>query len=138
MLRRRLVVLLLAGAVVAAPAIAEDDPIDVQLGTCLDSPEGMTTQGMVECIGTAYDAWDGALNEAYRSLMASLSPEEAELLRAAQREWIRFRDAESNFLGSLLTVDRGTMMRITVNDMMTGLVKDRVLQLRSLADDDAN
>ena len=137
MLRRYLAAMLLAGAF-AGPAIAEDDPIDIQLGTCLESPDGMTTQGMVECIGTAYEAWDKALNEAYRSLMASLSPEEAELLRAAQREWVKFRDAESNFLGSLLTPDRGTMMRITVNEMMADLVKVRVLQLRSLADDDAN
>lgn len=136
MLRRYLAAMLLAGAV-AGPAIAEDDPIDIQLGACLDSPDGMT-QGMVECIGTAYEAWDKALNAAYGSLMASLSPEEAELLRAAQREWIKFRDAESEFLGSLLTPDRGSMMRITVNEMMSGLVKDRVLQLRSLADDDAH
>jgi uncharacterized protein YecT (DUF1311 family) len=137
MLRRFLAAMLLAGAV-AGPAIAEDDPIDVRLGACLDSPDGMTTQGMVECIGAAYEAWDKALNEAYGSLMATLSPEEAEGLRAAQREWIKFRDAESNFLGSLLTPDRGSMMRITVNEMMSDLVKDRVLQLRSLADDDAN
>jgi uncharacterized protein YecT (DUF1311 family) len=136
MLRRYLAALLLAGTL-AGPAIAEDDPIDVQLGACLDSPDGMSTQGMVECIGAAYEAWDKALNDAYRALMASLSPEEAELLRASQREWIKFRDAESTFLASLLTPDRGTMMRLTVNEMMSDLVKHRVLQLRSLADDDA-
>jgi uncharacterized protein YecT (DUF1311 family) len=137
MLRRSLAAMLLAGAF-SGPAIAEDDPIDIQLGTCLDAPDGMSTQGMVECIGAAYEAWDKALNEAYRSLMTSLSAEEADLLRASQREWIRFRDAESTFLAGLLTPDRGTMMRITVNEMMANLVKDRVLQLRSLADDDAS
>jgi uncharacterized protein YecT (DUF1311 family) len=137
MLRRHLAAMLLAGAV-AGPAIADSNPIDVQLETCLATPDGMTTQGMVDCIGAAYEAWDKALNDAYRSLMATLSPQEAELLRAAQREWIRFRDAESVFLGSLLTPDRGTMMRIAVNEMMADLVKARVLQLRSLADDDAN
>lgn len=137
MLRRHLAALLVAGAV-TGPAIADDDPIDVQLDACLNSPDGMTTQGMVECIGAAYEAWDKALNDAYRSLIASLAPEEAELLRAAQREWIKFRDAESTFLGSLLTPDRGSMMRITVNEMMADLVKDRVLQLRSLGDDDTN
>lgn len=137
MLRRRLAAMLLASAF-AGPAIAEDDPIDVQLETCLATPDGITTQGMVECIGAACEAWDKALNDAYRSLMATLSSQEAELLRAAQREWIGFRDAESVFLGSLLTPDRGTTMRIAVNEMMTDLVKDRVLQLRSLPDDDAN
>jgi uncharacterized protein YecT (DUF1311 family) len=136
MLQRPLAALLLAAAF-SGPAMAEDDPIDVQLGACLASPDGMSTQGMVECIGAAYEAWDKALNDAYRSLIASLSPEEAELLRAAQREWIKFRDAEASFLGSLLTSDRGTMMRITVNEMMANLVKDRALQLRALADDDS-
>ena len=130
MLRHTLAATLLVG-LMAVPALAEDDdPIDARLEACLDNE--MSTQGMVECYGTAYEAWDAALNATYRSVMAGLSKEEAAALREAQRAWITFRDAESGFLGSLLTPDRGTMMRITVNAMMTDLVKQRVLALRSL------
>jgi uncharacterized protein YecT (DUF1311 family) len=94
----------------------------------------MSTQGMVECYGAAYEAWDAALNEVYAGLRETLAPDEAAALRDAQRAWIAFRDAESTFLGSLLTPDRGTMMRITVNAMMTDVVKARVLALRALAE----
>jgi len=131
MLRRifatSLVLCALAGA-----ARAADDPIDAELESCLDNE--MTTQGMVECYGTAYDAWDAALNEVYAALRATLTPDEAAALRDAQRAWIAFRDAEQAFLGSLQTPDRGTIMRITSNAMLTDVVKARVLALRSLAE----
>lgn len=130
MSRRILAAMLLAGAL-ALPALADDeDPIDAALSKCLDGE--MSTQGMVECYGAAYESWDAALNATYGSVMKTLSAEEGAALKEAQRAWIRFRDAESTFLASLLTPDRGTMMRITVNAMMTEVVKQRVLALRSL------
>ena len=136
MLRRIVGALLVMGALaapaLAPPARADDDQIDADLEACLDGE--MTTQGMVECFGAAYEAWDSALNDVYGQLRASLADDEASALRDAQRAWIAFRDAEQGFLASLLKPDRGTMMRITVNAMMTDLVKARVLALRSLAD----
>ena len=131
MLRRILCALLVAGALVA-PALAEDDQIDADLEACLDGE--MTTQGMVECYGAAYEAWDAALNDAYAALRETLTPDEAAALRDAQRAWIAFRDAEQAFLASLLTPDRGSMMRITVNAMMTDMVKARVFAFRALAE----
>ncbi len=135
MLRRILGALLVTGALaapaLAPPALADDDQIDADLEACLDGE--MTTQGMVECFGAAYEAWDSALNEVYGTLREGLAEEEASALRDTQRAWIAFRDAEQAFLASLLTPDRGTMMRITVNATMTDLVKARVLALRSLA-----
>lgn len=131
MLQRILGALLVAGAL-AAPALADDDQIDADLEACLDNE--MTTQGMVECYGATYEAWDAALNDVYAALRETLTSDEAAALRDAQRAWIAFRDAESTFLGSLETPDRGTMMRITVNAMMTDVVKARVLALRSLVD----
>jgi uncharacterized protein YecT (DUF1311 family) len=60
-----------------------------------------------------------------------LSPEEAALLKASQRNWIAYRDSEREFLASLVTPDRGTMMRIITNQAMVDLVKHRVLELRA-------
>ena len=131
MLRRFLVALFVAGAL-ASPALADNDQIDADLEACLDNE--MSTQGMVECLGAAYEAWDSALNEVYGRLRGSLSAEEAAALRDAQRAWIAFRDAESAFLASLMVPERGTIMRITVNAMMTDLVKARVLALRALTE----
>jgi len=109
----------------------DEDPIDQAMSQCLDKPEGQSTQGMVECIGAAYEAWDKALNEAYGDLMDSLDANQKTLLKASQRQWIAFRDAESDFLGSLVTPEAGSIMRVTTNEAMVDMVKARVLALRS-------
>ena len=131
--------LLLAAAFVlfaALPAAAQqqgetEDPIDQAMTKCLDRPEGQSTQGMVECLGAAYEAWDKALNEAYGGLMDTLDADQKALLKASQRQWIVFRDAESKFLGSLVTPEAGSIMRVVTNQAMTDMVKARVLALRS-------
>jgi uncharacterized protein YecT (DUF1311 family) len=123
-----------AAGLAAAPVNAADEPIDTALEACLAAPDGQTTAGMVACFGDAYAAWDKALNQAYARLRSSLDQEAFAKLRDAQRAWLVYRDAESAFLASLLTPERGTMMRIIANGMMTDLVKDRALALRSLAE----
>jgi len=135
MAKRLVAVTLVLAALAGAAAAADEDPIDVALDACLGKPDGQTTQGMVECLTTAYHAWDAALNASYQAVIKTLAPEEAANLRAAQRAWIGFRDAEAAFLASLVTPERGTIMRIFTNEMMVNLVKDRVGQLRLLEDD---
>jgi uncharacterized protein YecT (DUF1311 family) len=133
---RRLIAASLVVFLAAAPASAGDegageDPIDAALGQCLDAPDGQSTQGMVECLGTAYDSWDAALNKEYGSLMDSLQPAQKSALKASQRQWIAYRDSEQKFLQTLVTPDAGTIMRVTTNQAMVDMVKARVLLLRS-------
>jgi uncharacterized protein YecT (DUF1311 family) len=122
----------------ALPAFAEDegggddeDPIDAALSQCLEAPDGQSTQGMVECLGTAYEAWDGALNEAYKGLMDTLEPAQKDALKASQRQWVSYRDGEQKFLQTLVTPEAGTIMRVTTNQAMVDMVRARVLLLRS-------
>ncbi len=125
---------------VPAAAVAQDDedPIDAALGQCLDDPQGQSTRGMVECFGAAYQDWDAALNDVYDGLMHSLDPQSAALLKSAQRNWTAFRDAESDFLATLVVPERGTLMLVTVNETMTDLVRARVMELRAVADETAD
>lgn len=123
------IVIFLASAVLAQEDA--EDPIDLAFSQCMDKPEAQSTQGMVECIGTAYEAWDKALNEAYRTLVQKLDPAAAEKLKSAQRQWLAFRDAESEFLTSFEVAEGGTMMRLVTNEAMVDLVKSRVRELRS-------
>jgi uncharacterized protein YecT (DUF1311 family) len=131
--------LLLAVALIllaAVPAVAQqqgedEDPIDQAMNTCLDRPEGQSTQGMVECFGASYEAWDKALNDAYGELTDTLNADQKALLKTSQRQWIVFRDAESKFLDSLITPDSGSIMRVVINQAMSDMVKARVLALRS-------
>jgi uncharacterized protein YecT (DUF1311 family) len=122
----------------AMPAFAEDegggddeDPIDAALSQCLDAPDGQSTQGIVECLGTAYEAWDGALNEAYKGLMDTLEPAQKDALKASQRQWVSYRDGEQKFLQTLVTPEAGTIVRVTTNQAMVDMVRARVLLLRS-------
>ena len=74
---------------------------------CMAEPGGETTVGMSMCLQAETDAWDQLLNDEYRETMAfmtALDDDErayfpgyavrVEKLRAAQRAWIAFRDAE--------------------------------------------
>lgn len=135
---RRLLAASLVLFIAAAPAFAGDesggddeDPIDTALAQCLDAPGGQSTQGMVECLGTAYQSWDGALNEAYKGLIDTLEPAQKDALKASQRQWIAYRDSEQKFLQTLVTQEAGTIMRVTTNQAMVDMVKARVLLLRS-------
>ncbi len=49
------------------------------------------------CAERDYKVADKALNDAYRKLMASVSPAGRSKLRAAQRAWLAWRDAECDF-----------------------------------------
>lgn len=70
-------------------------------------PEGRTQLQMNSCAADELARADTALNEAYQVVLEELEPERVELLRTAQRAWIRFRDAEceleaSEFAGGSL------------------------------------
>ncbi|HUS55381.1 MAG TPA: lysozyme inhibitor LprI family protein [Thermohalobaculum sp.] len=74
---------------------------------CQMAPGGDTTLGMDQCLSREADAWDVVLNREWPKLMTRASEIDAanqtgglaldsaaETLRAAQRAWIVFRDAE--------------------------------------------
>ena len=63
-------------------------------------PKATTTVEMVACLRQRYEEADKALNQVYRQLMAKLEPARQEKFRAAQRAWVRFRDASAEFEAS--------------------------------------
>lgn len=130
-MRRAILSCLFAFLTSGALAQEAEDPIDLAYSTCMDKPEAQSTQGMVECIGAAYEAWDKALNDAYATLVGSLDAAAVEKLKASQRQWLAFRDAESEFLTSFEVTHGGTIMRLVTNEAMVDLVKSRVRELRS-------
>lgn len=78
---------------------------------------------------------DKALNEAYRRLNAAVGnqPEERDALRAAQRAWITFRDAECD----LRAIDAGGAPQwVPVNraQCVSALTAERTAQLQGYRD----
>ncbi|AZV77583.1 DUF1311 domain-containing protein [Parasedimentitalea marina] len=85
--------------------------IGMSANACMEaSPEGFTTIGMMQCIDSEREYWDGQLNQTYKLLKDAYKPQDAELdkmessaprmgpaLRDMQRSWIAYRDATCDF-----------------------------------------
>ena len=122
-----------------APTLATADdtfpdqhPIEAALSACMETPEGMSTHGMRQCIDQANSAWDGELNRIWRELMRELGPEAKQELRLAQRQWLAFRDAEYKALASAYGAMSGSMFQPMHADAVANVTRDRVRQLDSL------
>lgn len=127
----KLLVALLSLLLFASLSFAQEEsqhPIDKALDACIE--KNGSTAGMVECTDKAYLAWDKELNKNYGALMRALKPAQKEVLKAAQLEWIKGRDADFKLIDSIYDTLQGTMyipMRI---DARMELVKKRTLQLK--------
>ena len=104
-------------------------PIDVWLEKCMEKGD-YTTDAMVSCDSQALDMWDKELNRIYKELMKKLSPEEKELLKQSQLQWIRFRDAEFKWIDNLF-LGYGTMIPVIKMGIKLGIVKERVKMLET-------
>ena len=100
-----------------------------------DGCDSATTQvELNECTAQAYQAADKELNDAYQVLVGKLSNNAASLekLRAAQRAWIGFRDAECAFESRAVEgVSAQPMVR---NGCLEALTETRTETLREHAE----
>jgi uncharacterized protein YecT (DUF1311 family) len=79
-----------------------------------ESCDGGTIE-MIECLETQRAAWDKKLNEAYKELLSTARPEQKAALRAAQRAWLTFRDANCQYYlkgeGSIARISAAVCLR---------------------------
>jgi uncharacterized protein YecT (DUF1311 family) len=127
-----LALLLAPGAARGAEGFPDQHPIEAELSRCMETPEGMSTQGMRHCIDQAKQAWDQELNRVWGDLMRELGAPAKAQLRLAQRQWLAFRDAEYLALDSAYGAMSGTMFQPMHADAAANLTRDRVRQLESL------
>lgn len=103
-------------------------PIDSWYDQCQDKDP--STAGIVQCAAEAGERWDAELNLVYKKLLANLSPEQKSQIKESQRQWISFRDRESEFMGGLYGSFQGTMWRPVAADAVMRLTRDRTLELQ--------
>jgi len=122
----------------ATPAFAQDEETDPVMARytpaydkCLESPEGQSTAGMIGCVGQELEVQDKALNAAYAASMAQLNDRQKAKLRAAQKAWIAFRDADC---ASREDQDWGTLSRIDANTCMLRRTVERTIELEAYPD----
>jgi len=88
--------------------------------------ENYTTAGMLNCSSQALDKWDKELNRVYKELIKELSPEEKELLKQSQLQWIKFRDAEFKWIEGFYNSREETMFPVMEMGEKLHLVSERV------------
>jgi len=73
---------------------SRDECIGTVATPCLESDDGQSTYGMMECYGRELGVWDAMLNDNYAALKDGVSSSEFSALRDTQLKWIAYRDAK--------------------------------------------
>lgn len=108
------------------------DTLKIERTLALSLEVNYTTAGVVNAIGYAHVQYEKLLNKYYSILLAKLDKEDREVLRKAQREWLKFRDYEQELI-YLLSQDKysgvGTIQNVLVSDSIYEVTRSRTIQL---------
>jgi uncharacterized protein YecT (DUF1311 family) len=92
------------------------------------SCDGSTAE-MVDCLGAKTARWDKRMTIAYQeALKNAASPQQHDQLRAAQRLWIQYRDANCLYHG----LGEGTIARVDAAECMHSMTEARARELEGL------
>lgn len=91
------------------------------------------TSEQVAAVGHGLDLWDAEMNRFYNELMQGYGDNKKAKakLKASQRAWIKFRDAEYEHLGELYAFQEGTMLRSLYVEDKLEITKARAIELKS-------
>ena len=111
----------------AAAEGGEKHKIDVWLDRELQSDT--STAGMRRSLNKAREMWDEEMNAIYARLMKVLTKEQQQALRASQRAWVAFRDADGQAISEIIATKQGTLNQLTATELGMQRVRDRAMQL---------
>ncbi len=106
-----------------APPTTEETPLSKEFTSCL--AKATATVEMLDCMAAENTQQDARLNTVYKKLMEKLPKERKEKLKEAQRAWLKFRDAQTNYLASA----EGTAASLTSADWLLQSTIARTKQL---------
>jgi uncharacterized protein YecT (DUF1311 family) len=110
-----------------------EDRLDRQERECLE--KAVSTMDMKICMADSLTAWDKELNDVYKQLMKTGSPDFQKSLRDSERAWIKSRDADFPIIDLVIgNPEHGTIAGLEDLDARKTIVKDRVRFLRELQD----
>ncbi len=113
-----LCLLLLVGSYALAQEPKKSEP-------CADA---QTQTEMTICWGNQYKAADRRLNEAYKQFAAKLDEAERAQLKTAQLAWVKYRDANCEFVGD--QYKGGTMRPMIAAICLTDVTDNRTRELK--------
>jgi uncharacterized protein YecT (DUF1311 family) len=119
MLRIGLGAALMAALVSTAGAGDQGDPDQACDGNTFE---------MVDCLKAKTAQWDKRMTIAYQQAIKDAGQQQREQLRAAQRLWIQYRDANCLYYG----MGEGTIARIDAGECMRNMTEARARELEGL------
>jgi uncharacterized protein YecT (DUF1311 family) len=96
-------------------------------GDPAQSCDGSTAE-MVECLKAKTAQWDKRLGVAYQQALKDASPPQREQLRAAERLWIQYRDANCLYYG----MGEGSIARLDAGECMRSMTETRARELEAI------
>lgn len=105
-----------------------DSKVSNQYTTCMNQASNTAT--MVQCVSNETARQDARLNKAYHGLMSKQSKTRKQELQAAQRLWIKYRDANCKFY---LDPNGGTIARVKSANCVMNETANRATELENLA-----
>ncbi|MDY0413318.1 MAG: DUF1311 domain-containing protein [Gammaproteobacteria bacterium] len=124
---KRIFATLILSFAVIGPVTADDSLYTKQFSTCMDKTGGVTS-AMLNCIRAETVIQDAKLNTVYKKLGEQLTLARKNELRAVQRLWIQYRDANCGFYAD---PDGGTLAIVTGNDCVLEETALRAKELES-------
>ena len=119
------IVTITAAALIGAAAFAwagdQGDP---------DAECGVSTYEMVDCLNAKAAEWDKRMGIAYQRTLKALQAKQRDQLRAAQRLWIQYRDANCLYYA----LGEGTIARVEAADCLYRMTKSRAEELEGKED----
>jgi uncharacterized protein YecT (DUF1311 family) len=117
--------LVLAFSCSAYAAANDDSPAYKK---CMDTSGGVTVK-MLDCMNTEIKLQDVRLNKAYKVAMTAIEGDKQGPLRKVQQMWIKYRDANCGFVGSLTG---GTLDSINAGSCVLQMTRTRAQELENL------
>jgi uncharacterized protein YecT (DUF1311 family) len=87
-----------------------------------------STADMVECLKGKTAEWDKRLTIAYEKALKEAVPQQHDQLRAAERLWIQYRDANCLYY----SLGEGTIARIDAGECMRSMTEARARELEDI------
>lgn len=95
---------------------------------CMDGSRGITAN-MLDCMAAEIKLQDVRLNKAYKAAMTAIEGDKTGPLQNVQRMWIKYRDANCGFVGSLTG---GTIDSINAGSCVLEMTRTRAQELENL------
>jgi uncharacterized protein YecT (DUF1311 family) len=119
---KRLIVIAAMAAILTPAMVQANDAGDPE-----EKCDG-STPDIVDCIAVKTARWDKRMTIAYQQAMKDAGDKQRDQLRAAQRLWIQYRNANCLYYG----LGEGTIARIDAGECMRSMTEARARELENI------